>query len=163
VSPPAELVLAPDDSTGPEAQGLLGAMKEEMTSLYGDPRRLDQPALDPAEMAPPTGIYLIGRRGHDVMCGGGLRRLASGLAEIKRMYVVPVGRSHGYAGALLAALEQQARLLGYRAVRLDTGARQPHARALYERSGYQPVPAYNDNPYAVFWGEKVLEPEPEPD
>ena len=41
-------------------------------------------------------------------------------------------------------------------MRLDTGASQPHARALYESAGYRDVPDYNDNPYAAYHGEKVL-------
>jgi hypothetical protein len=41
-------------------------------------------------------------------------------------------------------------------VRLDTGARQPHARAFYEAEGYRSIPDYNGDPYAAFWGEKRL-------
>jgi len=40
--------------------------------------------------------------------------------------------------------------------RLDTGPKQPHARALYESVGYRVIPDYNDNPYASFWGEREL-------
>jgi GNAT superfamily N-acetyltransferase len=69
---------------------------------------------------------------------------------------VPHARSRGLARALLAALEAAARDLGYERVRLDTGARQPHARALYEAEGYRSIPDYNGNPYAAFWAEKRL-------
>ena len=41
-------------------------------------------------------------------------------------------------------------------MRLDTGASQPHAQALYESAGYRAVPDYNDNPYAAYHGEKAL-------
>ena len=41
-------------------------------------------------------------------------------------------------------------------VRLDTGSRQPHARALYESVGYMPIERYNDNPFASYWAEKAL-------
>ena len=46
--------------------------------------------------------------------------------------------------------------LGYERVQLDTGANQPHARALYESAGYRDRPDYNDNPFAAYWGERVL-------
>jgi len=41
-------------------------------------------------------------------------------------------------------------------VRLDTGAEQPHARALYESAGYRSMPDYNANAYASYWFEKAL-------
>ncbi len=90
-----------------------------------------------------------------VVAGGGVRRLAPGLAEVKRMYVTPAHRGRGLAGALLGALEDQAADLGCSAVRLDTGL-QPRALTLYRRAGYRAIDPYNDNPYAVFWGEKAL-------
>jgi GNAT superfamily N-acetyltransferase len=61
------------------------------------------------------------------------------------------------ARALLAALEDVARGLGYRIARLDTGSRQPHAQAFYEASGYRRVGNFNDNPAAAFHGEKWLD------
>ena len=72
------------------------------------------------------------------------------------MYVVPDARGRGLGKELLDALEALARDLGYGAARLDTGGRQPAARRMYERAGYAPVPDYNENPYAAFWGEKRL-------
>jgi GNAT superfamily N-acetyltransferase len=72
------------------------------------------------------------------------------------MFVRPGFRSRGAARALLGALEEQARRLGYAAARLDTGPKQVHGLALYRSAGYVDVPAYNDNPFACFWGEKAL-------
>ena len=69
--------------------------------------------LLPAELRPPGGAYLVGYEGADAVAGGGLRRLADGVAEIKRMYVRPDARSRGVAAALLAALESEAVSLGY--------------------------------------------------
>ena len=88
--------------------------------------------------------------------GGGVKRDEDGVAEIKRMYVVPEARAAGLGRRLLEALEDAARELGYARVRLDTGARQPHAQAMYERAGYHPIGNYNGNPQASFWGEKIL-------
>jgi GNAT superfamily N-acetyltransferase len=60
------------------------------------------------------------------------------------------------AKALLDALELTAKELGYQRVRLDTGPKQVHGLALYRSAGYVEVPPYNHNPFACFWGEKVL-------
>jgi GNAT superfamily N-acetyltransferase len=138
------------------ATELLAAMRAELNDAYASPSRLDNPALAPAELRPPGGAYLVGYEGTEPVAGGGLRRLAEGVAEIKRMYVLPTARSRGVAAALLAALEDAARAQGYRVVRLDTGPKQAHAQRLYRGAGYKDVPPYNDNPFACFWGEKRL-------
>jgi GNAT superfamily N-acetyltransferase len=70
--------------------------------------------------------------------------------------VVPAARGQGVARALLAALEDTARRLGYAIARLDTGHRQAHAQRMYEAQGYRPVANFNDNPVATFFGEKQL-------
>lgn len=147
----------PADSA--DAAAMISAMVAEMRELY-DGLDLDAPGMPkagPAELGPPGGTYLVGYRDGRAVAGGGLKRLPDGTCEIKRMYVVPQARRSGVARALLAALEDAARALGYRVVRLDTGSRQPHAQAFYEASGYRRVGNFNDNPAAAFHGEKALE------
>ena len=90
------------------------------------------------------------------MCCGGVKRLDDERCEIKKMYVVPPMRGRGVARALLHELEDVARRLGYVIARLDTGPRQGNAEGLYRDEGYGPVPDFNGNPVAVFWGEKAL-------
>jgi GNAT superfamily N-acetyltransferase len=110
----------------------------------------------PDEMAPPRGRFLVGYDDGEPVAIGGLRPLAAGVCEIKRMYVAPHARSRGVGRALLAALESAARELGYARVRLDAGPEQRHSRALFADAGYRAIPAYNRNHIAVFFGEKVL-------
>lgn len=142
-----------------DAASLIAAMVAEMRDLYDglDLDGPDMPKAGPAELGPPGGVFLVGYRDGVAVCGGGVKRLPDGACEIKRMYVVPNARRNGVARALLAALEDIARGLGYRTARLDTGARQPHAQAFYEASGYRRVGNFNDNPAAVFHGEKRLD------
>ncbi len=86
-------------------------------------------------------------------CAGGVKALGDGVAEIKRMYVVPEFRGRGLARALITALERTARELGHPTMRLDsTWATWP----IYADAGYQSVADYNDNPHADVWGEKQL-------
>jgi len=146
------------DPAEPPASELLAEMTAELNSVYETFSRLDNPRLDPGDLRPPGGTYLVGWDGDRPVAGGGLRLLAGDVAEIKRMFVRPGARSRGVAAALLGALEDAASALGYRAVRLDTGPKQVHALALYRRSGFVEIAPYNENPFACYWAEKVLHP-----
>jgi GNAT superfamily N-acetyltransferase len=155
----ADLEFRPVPAGTGDAADLVVAMIAEMRDLY-DGLELDAPDMPkagPAELGPPDGLYLVGYRAGAPVCGGGIKRLPDGTCEIKRMYVVPQARRSGVARALLAALEDAARGLGYQVVRLDTGERQPHAQAFYEASGYRRVGNFNNNPAAAFHGEKRLD------
>jgi len=138
------------------AAGLLVAMRDELIDAYDNASRLDNPPLLPAELRPPNGAYYVGYEGTTPVAGGGIRRLGAGVAEIKRMYVRPEARSRGVAAQLLRTLEEAARASGYGSVRLDTGPKQLHAQRLYRAAGYTEIAPYNDNPFACFWGEKLL-------
>ncbi|MBU3705058.1 MAG: GNAT family N-acetyltransferase [Mycobacterium sp.] len=142
-----------------DGAAMVAAMVAEMAELYDglDLDAPDMPKAGPAELGPPGGVYLVGYRDGVAVCGGGLKRLPDGTCEIKRMYVVPEARRAGVARALLTALEDAAREMGYRVARLDTGSRQPHAQAFYEASGYVRTVNFNDNPAAAFHGEKRLD------
>jgi GNAT superfamily N-acetyltransferase len=141
-----------------DGAALLAAMIDEMRELYSglDLNSPDMPVAGMAELAPPAGTFLVGYRDGQAVCAGGIKRLPDGACEIKRMYVVPAARKQGVARSLLRALEDAARGLGYRIVRLDTGPLQPHARGLYESEGYVPIANFNGNPVATFFGEKHL-------
>lgn len=146
------------DAREPPAHDLIAAMVDELAQFYG---RIDRPGMPSAtaeDFSPPDGVCIVGWLDGEPACVGAVKRLGDGLAEIKRMYVAPAGRSRGVARALLAALEDQARELGYIRVRLDTGPRQPHAQSLYLAAGYREIADYNENPAASFWGEKQLRP-----
>jgi len=140
--------------TDPVALELVAAMVREMGGLY-EPGLARTP-LAPEELSPPDGGFVVLSEDGSALAGGGVRRLDDDACEIKRMYVVPDARGRGVGRALLTALEELARELGYTIARLDTGAKQPGARRVYERAGYVAVPDYNGNPYAAFWGEKRL-------
>lgn len=142
-----------------DARTLVAAMVEEMRVLYDglDLDADDMPAAGPGELGPPHGTFVVGRdpEGRAVCCGG-FKRFADGIAEIKRMYVVPDARGSGVGARLLDQLEDDARRLGYTTIRLDTGDRQPGAVRLYRRAGYREVANYNGNPAAAWFGEKSL-------
>ena len=90
-----------------------------------------------------------------VACGG-LRPLALGVAEIKRMFVTAPARRRGHARALLAELERLAAQDGCERVRLYTTEVLREARALYSASGYRPVGVATIDGRIDLWLEKAL-------
>ncbi len=141
-----------------DGAALVGAMIDEMRELYDglDLNAPDMPSAGAAELGPPGGTFwsAIAMARPFVLAASSDCRTAA--CEIKRMYVVPAARRQGLARALLRALEDAARGLGYDIARLDTGPRQPHARSFYESEGYVPIGNFNGNPAATFFGEKRL-------
>ncbi len=103
----------------------------------------------PEDMAGPRRVFLIGRLdGRPVACGA-VRPLEADVGEVKRMYVEPGVRGRGYSKRLLGALEDAARRLGYVALRLETGDRQPEAIRLYESAGYRRI-----EPFGIYVGSR---------
>ena len=99
-----------DESPGRE---LMHELNDLLDSQY--PGRVNKPGsvTTPDEMVPPHGAFLVGYEDGRPVAIGGLRRLEDGVCEIKRMYVVPDARSRGVGRALLGALEDAARAIGY--------------------------------------------------
>jgi GNAT superfamily N-acetyltransferase len=110
----------------------------------------------PDEMVAPHGAFLVGYEDERPIAIGGVRRLEDGVCEIKRMYVVPDARSRGAGRALLGALEDAARELGYDRVRLDAGPEQRQSISLFRRTGYVEIAQYNANHIAIYFAEKAL-------
>lgn len=113
-------------------------------------------SADARELVPPAGLFLVARlRDRPLGCGA-LKFHGDGPAELKRMWVAPAARGLGVGRRLLLVLEQHARDAGASAVRLETNRALTQAIALYRRSGYLEVDAFNDEPYAHHWFEKRL-------
>jgi GNAT superfamily N-acetyltransferase len=108
------------------------------------------------EMLAPQGVFLLVELDNTTVACGGIRRLSDDMAEVKRMYVAPTARRRGVGRVLLARLEDEARVLGCRLARLDTGRRMVAALTLYKAAGYRQIPDYNGNPHAGHWMEKAL-------
>jgi GNAT superfamily N-acetyltransferase len=139
------------------ASGLIRELDEELArrypveSIHG---------LHPDEMVEFPGVFLLARCEGEVVACGAVRPLDAGLAELKRMYVVPSARRRGFARRLLEELERVARDLDVRLLRLETGVHQPESVALYEAAGYRQIAPYGEyigNTYSLCY-EKQLAP-----
>jgi GNAT superfamily N-acetyltransferase len=148
-------VLEPRPYDHPDVTRLVAEVQGEYVRLYGGP---DAASVDPAEFAPPRGLFLVGVLAGTPAAMGGWRRLSDAEAEIKRMYVVPAARRRGLARHVLAELERTAARAGVRRLLLNTGPEQPEAVALYQRAGYTPAEPfghYADHADALFYGKSV--------
>jgi GNAT superfamily N-acetyltransferase len=63
-------------------------------------------------------------------------------AELKRMYAREDARGKGVGTAVLTELEKWAAELGYSAMVLEHGNKQPEASRLYQKQGYKVIPNY---------------------
>ena len=153
----SNVTIVPEPANSVAAQYCLGEYYRELGDRFDggfDPELSLFPSLN--EFAPPRGVFLIARlRGEPVGCGG-LKPASADAAYVKRMWIAPDARGLGLARRLLSALEEQARILGYSVLRLETNKTLVEAQQLYRSSGYCEVPSFNDEPYAHHWFEKAL-------
>ena len=134
----SDLIVHLVESDSPEFAALVSALDAELEHRY--------PGL--SDDGPPPAQDLLAAvvaycDGAPVGCGA-LRELEPGVAEIKRMFVSREARRLGAARRILEALEKQGRALGYSAVRLGSGVRQPEALALYDSAGYRRIPLFGE-------------------
>jgi len=153
-----EIEVRPYDD--PDVTRMVAEVQAEYVVLYGGP---DAAVVDPAEFAPPAGLFLVGLLDGTAVAMGGWRRLSSPDlsttdAEIKRMYVSRAARRQGLARRVLAEIERTAAAAGVARIVLNTGPEQPEAIALYERAGYEPIPGFGHyacHSDALFYGKAL--------
>lgn len=121
---------------------ILSALHEEYRERYGPEvadRELARVVAD--EVGPPGGDLVVVVEDGVTVAGGAYRRLDDRTVEVKRMWTAAPHRRRGLARRVLAALEESARVRGFRRVELTTGWNQPEAVALYAAAGYTPTDA----------------------
>jgi GNAT superfamily N-acetyltransferase len=143
---PGELRIAAEPFGAPGPKSIVLAALDEFDRLYGEGNRGSHD-LGGGDFDPPRGVYLVARDDGHLAGGVGIRPIvdpARRIGEIKRLWVRPDLRRSGVAHALMAAAIAQAETIGYATLYLETGPRQPGARALYVQLGWEIVDAYPD-------------------
>lgn len=142
--PDDSLVIAPEAFDSPGAQSIVLAALDEFDHIYGKGNR-GAHDLGPHDFDPPRGVYLVARSGDHLAGGVGVRSILETerrIGEVKRLWVRPDLRRSGVATQLMVAALGAAVTLGHRELYLETGPRQPAARQLYERLGWDRVAAF---------------------
>jgi GNAT superfamily N-acetyltransferase len=115
--------------------------------------------LTAAMFEPPGGSFLVARvddgqaaSPRRLVGGVGLRTVAKGTGEVRRLWVDPSWRGLGLGRTLMAGLEGIALDLGLKGLVLATGDRQPEAVQLYQDTGWTRLYVDTDgNPLAAGW------------
>ncbi|TCU81708.1 acetyltransferase (GNAT) family protein [Curtobacterium sp. PhB25] len=149
----------------PRSVVLRARMDDEMHERYGSSNGDEDPAItaersralsvDPSTVV--ASVLALDESG-EAVGHIAIRRLGDEV-ELKRLIVLTSARGKGAATALLDECERIGRELGTPRLILQTGDKQPDAVALYEKTGWSPIPVYA--PYAAtmpwsFCFEKAL-------
>jgi len=109
----------------------------------------DELASLPGKYAAPKGRLILAiEENHPVGCAA-LRPIDEQICELKRMYVLPQYRGQGVGKVLAQTLIKEARQIGYRLIRLDTGNFLTAAIKLYKTLGFKQIDPYNEVPEEI--------------
>ncbi len=100
----------------------------------------------PGKYAPPEGRLYLALYEDQVAGCVGVRAVESGVCEMKRLYVRPEYLGKKIGKALVEAIIEAGKELGYRAMCLDTLPFMKVAIPMYQSYGFQPIAPYYDTP-----------------
>jgi DNA-binding MarR family transcriptional regulator/GNAT superfamily N-acetyltransferase len=145
------------DPRRPEAQFCIQRYFEELAGRFdGGFDHARTISADVDELALPAGLLLVATLHTEPVGCAGLKLHPGEPAEVKRMWVSPEVRGLGLGRRLLTEIEKQAKAHDTSVLRLETNQSLEEAIALYRATGYEEVPAFNEEPYAHHWFEKQL-------
>jgi putative acetyltransferase len=100
----------------------------------------------PGKYSAPKGSVLIAKQNGEIAGCVAVRPLAPGVCEMKRLFVRPAHRGKNIGRELAVAIIEEAKRIGYKAMRLDTVEAMKEASALYRALGFEQIEAYYCNP-----------------
>jgi putative acetyltransferase len=125
-------------NTHADFYALTQALDTELNARYGKA----QAAYDQHNVIDLIKTALVGYEDELPVACGCFKKIDDTTVEIKRMFVAPRYRRHGFSSQILGELEAWAMELGFSDARLETGKGQPEAIALYGKMGYAVIPNY---------------------
>jgi len=148
--------MALERADADESLALQQAFFADIASRYPGWAPAGSQSVEPSDLAPPNGVWLVAYLDRRAVGCGGLQRLDIDTAQIRRLFLDESARGRGIGRRLLAELESHARRLGYRRVRLTTGDSQAEALRMFRTTDYQEIPPFTDGVFTRHWMEKRL-------
>ena len=100
---------------------------------------------DPDKFHPPWGRFYLVMYSGAIAGVGCLKKLEERAGELQRMYVPPDFRRKGIGRAMLNRLIEDARLIGYKRLKLESLKFLGVAHSLYRSVGFREIDPYADN------------------
>ncbi len=107
---------------------------------------------------PPAGVLLVAREHGEPVGTIACTLQRADQAIVRRTWVAPHLRGRGLGRRLVAELEEHARRLGVRVLRVETSSALPEVGGLFTEAGYGRVEAFSVEPLIDQWWEKRLTP-----
>ena len=126
------------DSSSPDFQNLVAMLDADLAIRDGDDHAFYAQFNKTDKI---KYVVLVYSDNMAIACGA-IREWATGIMEVKRMFVHPDFRRNGFAQIVIKNLESWASELGYHKCILETGKNQPEAIQLYQKIGFQIIPNY---------------------
>lgn len=150
------LHIAREDPRKADVTKLVKALDTMFEALY--PAESNH-LLDLETLAQPDIRFFVVRERNEAL-GCGALWLQGDYGEVKRVYVKPEARGRKLGHLILTRLEEEARALGLKLLRLETGIRQPEALGLFKACGFVACSAFGDypknDPNSVFMEKSIV-------
>ena len=143
-----QIEIRPADPDAPEAVACMRAYFDELAARVSGfgPKGFTLPDPGSASYRPPTGGFLVAWSDELPVACVSLRPVDARTGEVKRLWVHGSARGQGVARRMMAAIEAEARVLGFTALKLDTNSALTEAVALCRAGGWVEIAPYTPPP-----------------
>lgn len=150
------LTIGREDPRRPDVAALVRELDTMFHALY--PAESNH-LVDVESLAGDDMRFFVARRDGEPVGTGAIWLREPAFAEVKRIYVRPAARGLKLGRLILRRLEEEARLLSYPVLRLETGTLQPEALGLFASEGFTPRAAFADypadDPFSLFFEKRL--------
>lgn len=132
------ITISKEDPTTRDACQLINELSDVLETITGDGGK---GSFHVEDVVHPRAMFAIARNqaGEALGCGA-IRPLDENIAEVKRMYAK--SKAKGIGTQILSYLEENAKILGYSALWLETRVVNKQAVLFYESRGYHDIPNF---------------------
>jgi putative acetyltransferase len=138
MNPPKAITIKRTESSDPDFPFLVAQLNQELRGKYGDL----QSVYEQFNLIGNLDTVVIAYSNDSPAGCGCFKKVDDNTIEIKRMFVKPDERKHGFASGILNELETWAKEDGYIYSIAETVKKQQEAITFYQKNGYKIIPNY---------------------